>query len=100
MSAVSALLSAATVDAIPRDYNFARDLMDRPRSTEELDRTAYIDVRGHWSYRQLRGRVEQCSRVIESLPVRPEAALTSSGLCTASSTSALRNVGTARRDSR
>jgi benzoate-CoA ligase family protein len=72
MIAVSALLSAATVDAIPRDYNFARDLMERPRSTEELDRTAYVDVRGHWSYRQLRSRVDQFSRVIESLPVRPE----------------------------
>ena len=64
--------SAAAADAIPREYNFASDLFDRFRSKGWLDRVAYIDQRGSWTYGQLHTRAEQFSLLLESLEVRPE----------------------------
>jgi benzoate-CoA ligase family protein len=68
MSAETGLLSAVT--AIPRAYNFARDIFERNDSRSE--RVAYIDPRGSWTYRQLRERAEAFAQVLESLQVRPE----------------------------
>src|SRR5262245_17055410 len=70
MSAVSGLLSAATAEAIPRTYNFARDIFDR--NNGRRDRIAYIDQSGSWTYQQLRQRAESFSHVLEALQVRPE----------------------------
>src|SRR5262245_65623181 len=70
MSAVSGLLSAATAEAIPRTYNFARDIFER--NTMRRDRIAYIDQSGSWTYQQLRQRAESFSHVLEALQVRPE----------------------------
>ena len=56
MSAVSGLLSAATAEAIPRTYNFARDIFER--NNTRRDRIAYIDQSGSWTYQQLRQRAE------------------------------------------
>ena len=42
MDAVTGLLSAVTMDAIPRAYNFARDIFDRNASAE---RQAKLSVR-------------------------------------------------------
>src|SRR5215831_10028711 len=50
--------SAAALDAIPREYNFASDLFDRFRSKGWLNRVAYIDRRGSWTYGQLHTRAE------------------------------------------
>jgi benzoate-CoA ligase len=63
---------AAAVDTIPREYNFASDLFDRFRSKGWLNRVAYIDRRGSWTYGQLCTRAEQFSLLLESLEVRPE----------------------------
>ncbi len=68
MSAETGLLSAVT--AIPRAYNFARDIFERSDSRSE--RVAYIDPRGSWTYRQLRERAEAFAQVLEALQVRPE----------------------------
>jgi benzoate-CoA ligase len=62
----------AAADAIPREYNFASDLFDRFRSKGWLDRVAYIDQRGSWTYGQLRTRAEQFSSVLQSFQMRPE----------------------------
>src|SRR5262245_18474183 len=70
MSAVSGLLSAATAEAIPRTYNFARDIFER--NNIRRDRIAYIDQSGSWTYQQLRQRAESFSHVLEALQVRPE----------------------------
>ena len=70
MDAVSGVLSAATAEAIPRAYNFARDIFERNDSRRE--RVAYIDQRGAWTYQQLRQRAEAFAQVLESLQVRPE----------------------------
>jgi benzoate-CoA ligase len=70
MSAVAGLLSAATAEAIPRTYNFARDIFERNKTRR--DRIAYIDQSGSWTYQQLRQRAESFSHVLEALQVRPE----------------------------
>src|SRR5215468_1763642 len=70
MDAVSGVLSAATAEAIPRTYNFARDIFERNDSRRE--RVAYIDQRGSWTYQQLRQRAEAFAQVLEALQVRPE----------------------------
>src|SRR6185295_19659425 len=70
MNAVSGLLSAATAEAIPRTYNFARDIFER--NNARRNRTAYIDQSGSWTYQQLRQRAESFAHVLEALQVRPE----------------------------
>ena len=70
MSAVSGLLSAATAEAIPRTYNFARDIFER--NNTRRNRIAYIDQSGSWTYQQLRQRAESFAHVLEALQVRPE----------------------------
>ena len=70
MSAVSGLLSAATAEAIPRTYNFARDIFERNNTRH--GRIAYIDQSGSWTYQQLRQRAESFAHVLEALQVRPE----------------------------
>src|SRR5438105_4342359 len=64
--------SAAPVETIPRDYNFAADLFDRFQGKGWLDRVAYIDQRGSWTYGELRTRAERFSLLLESIDVRPE----------------------------
>jgi benzoate-CoA ligase family protein len=70
MSAVSGLLSAATAEAIPRTYNFARDIFER--NNTRRNRIAYIDQSGSWTYQQVRQRAESFAHVLEALQVRPE----------------------------
>jgi benzoate-CoA ligase family protein len=70
MDAVLGLLSTATAEAIPRAYNFARDIFERNDSRRE--RIAYIDQRGSWTYQKLRQRAEAFAQVLEALQVRPE----------------------------
>jgi benzoate-CoA ligase family protein len=70
MSAVAGLLSAATAEAIPRTYNFARDIFER--NNTRRNRIAYIDQSGSWTYQQLRQRAESFAHILEALQVRPE----------------------------
>src|SRR6476660_10017444 len=72
MKVTSGLLSAATAEAIPREYNFAQDIFDRNNTDSRLEKVAYIDQRGSWTYRQLRARAEQFAQLLDSLQVRPE----------------------------
>jgi benzoate-CoA ligase family protein len=67
-----AQISAPAADTIPRAYNFATDLFDRCRHKGWLDRVAYIDARGTWTYGQLRARAEGFAQALESLQVGPE----------------------------
>ena len=45
------------VGAIPRDYNFAADILDRNLKAGRADKPAFIDPRGTWTYGQLADRV-------------------------------------------
>src|SRR5947207_8138631 len=62
----------AVIDAIPRDYNFAADVLARNLNAGRADKAAYIDGRGSWSYGQLADRVERFGHVLRSLGLRRE----------------------------
>jgi benzoate-CoA ligase family protein len=64
--------SGQSPTVIPRDYNFAVDLFDRFAAKGWLERVAYIDQRGQWTFGQLRDRAEKFSLLLENLQVRPE----------------------------
>jgi benzoate-CoA ligase family protein len=65
-------LSAPTdpVGAIPRDYNFAADILDRNLKAGRADKPAFIDPRGSWTYGQLADRAARFTAVLRSLGVR------------------------------
>jgi benzoate-CoA ligase family protein len=58
--------------AIPRDYNFAADMIGRNLKAGRANRPAYIDPRGAWTYGQLADRVARFATVLRSLGVRRE----------------------------
>jgi benzoate-CoA ligase len=63
---------ADPVGAIPRDYNFAADILDRNLKAGRAGKPAYIDPRGSWTYGQLADRVARFASVLRSLGVRRE----------------------------
>jgi benzoate-CoA ligase family protein len=58
--------------AVPRDYNYAADIIDRNLKAGRTGRPAYIDPRGTWTYGQLADRVARFAAVLRSLGVRRE----------------------------
>src|ERR1700688_4500324 len=63
---------SAPVDAVPRDYNFAADILKRNLDAGRGDKVAYIDHRGSYSYAALAARVERFGHVLRALDVRRE----------------------------
>src|SRR6516225_9112397 len=59
-------------DTIPRDYNFAADILKRNLDAGRGDKVAYIDHRGSYSYGTLAERVERFGHVLRALDVRRE----------------------------
>ena len=62
----------AAAEAIPRDYNFAADIIERNLKAGRADKAAFIDPRGSWSYGQLSERVDRFGHVLRSLGIRRE----------------------------
>jgi len=60
------------IDAIPRNYNFAADIIERNLKAGRADKPVYIDPRGSWTYGQLAERVDRFGHVLRSLGVRRE----------------------------
>jgi benzoate-CoA ligase len=60
------------VGAIPRDYNFAADIIARNLAAGRAGKPAFIDPRGSWSYGQLAERVARFAGALRSLGVRRE----------------------------
>jgi len=58
--------------AIPRDYNFAADILARNLAAGRAGKLAYIDRRQGWTYGDLATRVESFGHALRSLGVRPE----------------------------
>ena len=67
--AVSAAVSTPTV---PRDYNFAADILKRNLDAGRGDKIAFIDHRGKYSYADLAERVERFGHALRTLGLRSE----------------------------
>ncbi len=63
---------SAPIDAVPRDYNFAADILRRNLDAGRAEKSAYIDDRGTWSYAKLADRVERFGHVLRSLDIHRE----------------------------
>ena len=66
------LAPSAAESAIPRDYNFAADILKRNLDAGRAAKLAFIDPRGGWTYGDLAGRVERFGHVLRSLGIRRE----------------------------
>jgi benzoate-CoA ligase len=64
--------SSDAVGAMPRDYNFAVDILERNLKAGRAEKPAFIDSRGAWTYGQLADRVARFAGVLRSLGVRRE----------------------------
>jgi benzoate-CoA ligase family protein len=64
--------SALAAAAIPRDYNFAADILKRNLDAGRGGKIAFIDGDGQYGYADLAGRVERFAHVLRSLGVRRE----------------------------
>jgi benzoate-CoA ligase family protein len=62
----------APVDTIPRDYNFAADILKRNLDAGRGNKPAYIDHRGQYTYAELADRVERFGAMLRSLGMRRE----------------------------
>lgn len=60
------------VAAIPRDYNFAADILERNLKAGRANKPAYVDPRGVWTYGQLADRVARFGAVLRALGLRRE----------------------------
>lgn len=59
-------------EGIPRNYNFAADVLSRNLAAGRADKAAFIDPRGSWTYGQLADRVERFGHVLRKLGVARE----------------------------
>jgi benzoate-CoA ligase family protein len=64
--------SAPPESTIPRDYNFAADILKRNLDAGRGNKVAYIDHRGQYTYAELADRVERFGQVLRSLGSRRE----------------------------
>jgi benzoate-CoA ligase len=63
---------AGAADAIPRDYNFADDILRRNLMAGRADKAAFIDPRGSWTYGQFADRIARFGNVLRKLGIEPE----------------------------
>src|SRR5271170_3554621 len=64
--------AGAAADAVPRDYNFAANILARNLDAGRAGKLAYIDHRQGWTYGDLAERVERFGHVLRSLGLRCE----------------------------
>ena len=60
------------VGVIPRDYNFAADVLQRNLDAGRAKKPAYIDARGVTTYGQLADRVARFAAALRGLGVKRE----------------------------
>jgi len=68
----AAVNDAAAATGVPRDYNFADDVLQLNLAAGRADKPAYIDARGTHTYGQLAGRVARFSAALRGLGIRRE----------------------------
>src|SRR5215472_15037881 len=61
-----------TAATVPREYNFAADILKRNLDAGRAGKIAFIDHRGKYSYGDLADRVERFGHVLRALGVRSE----------------------------
>jgi benzoate-CoA ligase family protein len=59
-------------DSVPRDYNFAADILKRNLDAGRADKAVFIDRHHAWTYGELARRVESFGHALRSLGIRPE----------------------------
>src|ERR1700727_897644 len=62
----------APLEAIPREYNFAADILKRNLDAGRAGKTAFIDHRGSFTYGELAERTERFGHVLRGLRIRRE----------------------------
>ncbi|MBV9630860.1 MAG: benzoate-CoA ligase family protein, partial [Xanthobacteraceae bacterium] len=62
----------ATSTEIPRDYNFAADILDRNLAAGRANKPVFIDQRGSWTYGELADRANRFGAVLRAKGVRRE----------------------------
>ena len=66
-------LRASAGDAeIPRDYNFAADILSRNLNAGRANKPVFIDSRASWTYGQLADRVDRFSAALRARGIRRE----------------------------
>ncbi len=68
----STMPTQSGVGAIPRQYNFAVDILDRNLKAGRAARPVFIDPRGSWTYGQLADRVDRFAGALRALGVQRE----------------------------
>ncbi len=66
------LAARAAVETLPRDYNFAADILARNLAAGRAGKLAYIDHRRGWSYGELAERVARFAQALRELGIRRE----------------------------
>ena len=59
-------------DTIPRQYNFAADILTQNLAAGRAAKPAFLDPRAAWTYGDLAGRVERFGHVLRKLDIRRE----------------------------
>ena len=72
LSSAAPKSEATGTAAVPRDYNFAADILKRNLDAGRGDKIAFIDHRGKYGYADLADRVERFGHVLRGLGVRGE----------------------------
>jgi len=57
---------------IPRDYNFAADILGRNLAAGRSNKPVFVDLRGSWTYGQLADRVNRFGAVLRAKGIRRE----------------------------
>jgi benzoate-CoA ligase family protein len=65
-------IASETLGAIPRDYNFAADVLQRNLDAGRANKPAYIDARGVTTYGQLAERVARFAAALRGLGIKRE----------------------------
>src|SRR5260370_1603131 len=63
---------APNTPTVPRDYNFAADILKRNLDAGRGDKIAFIDHRGRYSYADRAERVERFGHALRTLSLRSE----------------------------